>query len=104
MTTPRIGDTVHYTSHGTPTLTDGTRAYTPLCRAAIITALGSSQDDIVARAPNRAVIYRQPADTTTDTADLCVLNPEGMYFNRGIPTDTANGWEDFTPGTWHMIH
>lgn len=57
--TPTVGRIVHYRSHGTP---DGT--YKPEPRAAIITAVKSDH-----------------------CVDLCVLNPEGMYFNRNVYLD-----------------
>lgn len=93
MTAPRIGDTIHYTSHGTPLLADGTRAYHPQCRAAIVTALGD---------PNIA---------------LAILNPTGMFFDTDVPADNAPIIEvrdaagkvcisegQYTPGTWHHQH
>lgn len=90
MTTPRIGDTVHYTSHGTPLLADGTRAYHPHCRAAIVTAHGD---------PHIA---------------LAILNPTGMFFDTDVPADPemeaaenlpgAPPHTIYTPGTWHYQH
>lgn len=76
---PSVGRIVHYVSHGTPTQPDGTQAYTSVCRAAIVTAVDS---------------YQPPQDTDevfVGHVDLCVLNPEGMFFNRGARQD--NGGE-----------
>lgn len=71
--TPTIGTVVHYVSHGTPPRHDGTQAYASACRAAIVTSIDG-----------RAGI------------SLCVLNPEGMFFNRGVKhSDNHDG------GTWH---
>lgn len=98
MTTPRIGDTVHYVSHGTPIQSNGTQAYRSLCRAAIITAW--VQDDTPSTGPA--------------IASITVLNPTGMFFIEQCvhdrdaeatsypfkPLDTDN----LTPGTWHHIH
>lgn len=83
---PTIGRIVHYVSHGTPPRDDGTQAYEPQCRAAII-----------AEVCGRAV---QPPDMTESdmwVASLCVLNPEGQFFNRSVVQmeDGRNG------GTWH---
>lgn len=36
---PSVGRIVHYVSHGTPAREDGTRAFHPECRAAVITAV-----------------------------------------------------------------
>lgn len=69
---PSVGRVVHYVSHGSP---DGTHP-TGEHRAAIITE-----------------VYGDAADI----AGLCVLNPNGMYFQRSTrydPTATI-------PGTWH---
>jgi hypothetical protein len=42
---PSIGRVVHYVSHGTPPRSDGSQAYTSVCRAAIVTEVG--ENDIV---------------------------------------------------------
>ena len=68
---PRVGHVVHYVSHGTPVREDGTQAFTPECRAAIITAVHASEG----------------AGTLADLngpeeVDLCVLNPTGLFFNQ----------------------
>lgn len=64
--TPTVGRMVHYTSYGTPG-----GEYPVTCRAAVVT-----------EAINR------------DTVSLAVLNPEGMYFNKGVVAGRAGG-------TWH---
>ncbi len=56
---PTIGRIVHYVSYGTPG-----GEYPSTCRAAIITAVGT------------------PLTDGAERADLAVLNPEGMFFNR----------------------
>ena len=66
---PSVGRVVHYTSYGTPN-----GEYSSVCRAAVIT---SAEAGVV---------------------DLCVLNPEGVFFNRGVAL--AMG-DDRTGGTWH---
>ncbi len=60
MKLPDIGQTVHYTSHGTPG-----GEYTRECRAAIVTEHSGDPDH-----PNRV--------------GLCVLNPTGQFFNRAV--------------------
>jgi hypothetical protein len=67
--TPSVGRMIHYTSYGTPK-----GEYTSQCRAAVVTAVSD----------------------TEGVVDLCVLNPEGMFFNRGVRYS-----EDREGGTWH---
>ena len=69
MRSPTIAAIVHYVSHGTPTRADGTQAYPSTCRAAIVTAVNDDET----------------------TVDLCVLNPEGMFFNRGVKHNDGQG-------------
>ena len=65
---PSIGRIVHYVSYGTPG-----GEYTSQCRAAIIAAVHGSE-----------------------TVDLCVMNPEGFFFNHEVDYS-----EDSKGGTWH---
>ena len=67
---PSIGRVVHYTSFGTPG-----GEYSSECRAAIVTEVG--EDEVVG---------------------LCVLNPTGQFFNRGVRRDE----EGKAGGTWHV--
>lgn len=81
MQQPSVGRVVHYVSYGTPG-----GEYPSVCRAAIITAV----DD-----------YQTPA-VNDDGAhighvSLCVLNPEGMFFNRSVGQSEDN----HRGGTWH---
>lgn len=73
---PSIGRVVHYVSHGTPVLPDGTQAYAPECRAAIVTEVGP------------------------DAVGLCVLNPGGMFF-RQLADGGCRHDEQNAGGTWH---
>ena len=81
MPEPSVGSIVHYVSYGTPA-----GEYKSECRAAIVTAV--------------------PPD---DAVSLCVLNPEGMYFNQsclyhGGALGTSPGSPDvlsYEGGTWH---
>lgn len=70
MPKPSVGRIVHYVSHGTPVRADGTQAYVGQCRAAIVTGVPTDP----------------PAGGELDVA-LAVLNPEGMFFNPGVPYD-----------------
>lgn len=69
---PSVGRIVHYVSYGTPG-----GEYGKECRAAIVTAV----DNI-------------------GYVDLCVLNPTGFFFNRGVHHH-AGGEIGYKGGTWH---
>jgi len=60
MSKPSVGRIVHYVSYGTPG-----GEYPSTCRAAIVTAVSD------------------------DTVSLCVLNPEGQFFNQGVRYDAG---------------
>jgi hypothetical protein len=88
---PSVGRIVHYVSHGSPVLADGSQAYTSECRAAVITEVPEGV-------------------ASPQTLGLCVLNPTGQFFSRSIPQD--DGYEMPLPsglcdghgrrgGTWH---
>lgn len=81
-----VGETVHYVSHGTPTRTDGTRAFESVCRAAIVTETSQDPDG-----PGRGWF-----------ASLAVLNPSGMFFQEGLALDADGPY--YAPGTWHPVH
>ena len=73
---PYVGQMVHYKSHGTPIREDGTQAFTGECRAAIVAAQGEG-----------------------NLLSLCVLNPDGLFFNKEVDRDeTAD-----QGGTWHWF-
>ncbi len=77
---PSVGRIVHYVSHGTPVRADGTQAFTPQCRAAVVTEVSGDESFKVG---------------------LVALNPTGMFFHS-----LADGgcMADFTigqSGTWH---
>lgn len=65
---PSIGRIVHYVSYGTPG-----GEYPSVCRAAVITE------------------WPDPAHVS-----LCVLNPEGMFFNKSVEYS-----EEKKGGSWH---
>lgn len=69
---PSVGRMVHYVSFGTP---DGSQTYDSRCR------------------DHRSRSTHEPARTST--AGLCVLNPTGQFFNRGVVQHEGDG------GTWH---
>ena len=69
MITPTVGRLVYYKSYGTPG-----GEYPSTDRAAIITAV---HDAI--------------------TVDLCVLNPEGLFFNHRVTQGHAGGHWDWMP-------
>lgn len=67
---PRVGDIVHYVSYGTPG-----GEYGRECRAAIVTEV--TQVEVNEQNPAGDGIHRQ-------TVGLCVLNPAGQFFIRGV--------------------
>ena len=74
---PSVGRIVHYVPDARVVLVPDE------CQAAIVTEV---QDF-------------EPGSTEEPRAGevgLCVLNPEGMFFNRNVPHD-----EGRAPGTWH---
>lgn len=75
---PSVGRTVHYVSYGTPG-----GEFTSECRAAIVTEAGPGSN-----------VNGVGAD---DDVSLAVLNPTGMFFNRGLAHDE----ETKAGGTWH---
>jgi len=76
--TPSVGRICHYVSHGTPVQPDGSQTYTSVCRAAIVTEVS----DNAGFGP---------------VVGLCVLNPTGQFFNRGVEQDERTK----AGGTWH---
>jgi hypothetical protein len=76
MQQPSVGRIVHYRSYGTPG-----GEYSSQCRAAVVTEVGDPDG----------------ADADLAKVGLCVLNPEGMFFNRGVIYD--EGGE--LGGRWH---
>jgi hypothetical protein len=108
---PAVGDIVHYVSYGTPGGEFGRE-----CRAAIVTELAETEGN--EQNPAGDGIFRH-------AVGLCVLNPTGQFFNRGVlhapgtftgPAREATGREwlagmplpaitcadlEFPGGTWH---
>jgi len=78
--TPTIGRVVHYVSHGT-----SGGEYPSVCRAAIVTDVDTYQDPT------------DDQDGHIGHVSLCVLNPEGMFFNRTVTQNET----DKRGGTWH---
>lgn len=74
MTQPSVGRVVHYVSYGTPPRSDGSQAHTSECRAAVVTEVGDN-----------------------DIVGLAVLNPTGMFFNRGVHHQE----DEHAGGSWH---
>lgn len=68
---PTVGRIVHYVSHGTPVLLDGTQTYESVCRAAIVTGVGDNY------------------------VSLTVFSPEGAWFGRSQFSTEHDG------GSWH---
>jgi len=84
---PSIGQIVHYVAHGTPIREDGTQAFPPACRAAIITEVGEYPDGISNADRSQIAV----------PVGLAVLNPTGMFFHQGA-MQSELGHEG---GSWH---
>ena len=90
---PSVGRIVHYTSYGTPG-----GEYRSECRAAVVTAV----DEYQATGDDGQFVGH---------VDLCVLNPTGMFFNRGVHYHEGDVGHDhageeipaksYRGGTWH---
>ena len=75
---PSVGRVVHYVAYGTP----GGEFPAGVCRAAVITEVGIPRGSTEGDPDHRV--------------GVCVLNPTGLFFNRGIPYSEEN-----RPDTWH---
>ena len=78
---PTVGRTVHYVSHGTPVRSDGSQAFRPACRAALITEVDAEQPDRLG---------------------LSVANPTGLFFHPLSAGGCAHD-ESYVrrAGSWH---
>lgn len=88
---PSVGRIVHYVSYGTPG-----GEYTSQCRAAVVTSVTPAE-------PTPGEV--RPTEDGYDVG-LCVLNPEGQFFNQHVPYaqwDSGEADEHAVPkgGTWH---
>jgi len=67
---PSVGRFVHYVSYGTPR-----GEYKSECRAAVVTAVKDAELGVVS---------------------LCVMNPDGLFFNKEVKLDNSH-----PGGSWH---
>lgn len=70
---PSVGRVVHYVAYGTP----GGEFPAGVCRAAVITEINEQAFADGAQFPFGG----------TGRVGVCVLNPTGLFFNKGIPYD-----------------
>ena len=84
MQTPSVGRIVHYVSYGTPG-----GEYESVCRAAVIAGLPVGAPPVLDAEGER---WRGDAVV----ADLVVLNPTGLFFNRCPQNE-----EEHHGGSWH---
>lgn len=82
---PSVGRVVHYVSYGTPG-----REYTSACRAAVIAGVPDGALPVLDDE------HAEGWDSGDVVADLCVLNPSGVFFKR-----CAQAEVDHRGGTWH---
>lgn len=78
--TPSVGRIVHYVSHGTPVRSDGSQAFPPTCRAAIVTEVDDAD-------PGRV--------------GLAVLNPTGQFFHSLGAGGSVHAEGAHVGGSWH---
>ncbi|WP_282203880.1 hypothetical protein [Kitasatospora fiedleri] len=90
---PTVGRVVHYHSHGSPVLEDGSQRYESRPRAAIVTDvpryLTAEPYD---GCPNGKLDHE---DRPMWIASLAVLNPTGVHFDLNVPYS-----ETPEPGCW----
>jgi hypothetical protein len=84
---PSVCRMVHYVSHGSPVRPDGTQAYKPECRSAIVTEVAEWPADISDSDRSNIAV----------PVGLCVINPSGIFFVEGAMQSEV-GREG---GTWH---
>ncbi|MFD6936254.1 hypothetical protein ACFWAP_08895 [Streptomyces goshikiensis] len=77
---PTVGRVVHNVPHGTPLRSDGSQAFPPACRAAIVTEVDT--DD-----PGRV--------------GLAVLNPTGQFCHSLSNGGSVLVTGSQVPGSWH---
>lgn len=87
---PTVGRIVHYVSYGTPN-----GEYQPEHRAAIITGVTGASKRIEDAETWQDII--RDNNTVRYVVHLCVLNPEGLFFNKHVLQDE----EGKAGGTWH---
>jgi hypothetical protein len=87
MDRPSVGRIVHYVAYGTP----GGEFPAGICRAAIITEVYDKGN-----MPPSGTVIQIDKEGQSTSIGLAVLNPTGLFFNRGIPYD-----EGKKPGSWH---
>lgn len=86
---PSVARNVHYVAYGTP----GGEFPAGVHRAAIITEIYYGPE---ASQPPTGTTLQIREDGVCMSVGLCVLNPTGQFFNRGVRYDP-----DGKPGTWH---
>ncbi len=108
---------MHYVSHGTPILPDGTQAYTSQCRAARITEVGgwvtaeTEEDSRAADAPRRRILHQE---WDPSLVGLEVATPTGLFFHSlagggcahdpgraDVPSFWVCDGRSHSGGTWH---
>jgi hypothetical protein len=110
MTKPTVGRIVHYQSFGTPVRADGSQAYTPQCRAAIVAEVGQWVTVETEQPDSYSTSEGRPIRTLTqwwydDALALTVCNPTGLFFNGAglVACKHDEPRDGHTPegGTWH---
>lgn len=88
---PSVGRVVHYVAYGTP----GGEFPAGVCRAATITETYGPTSSVEGQ-----TLHFDERGVCTNVG-LCVMNPTGLFFNRGVPYDDGVMSGTHKPGTWH---
>lgn len=106
---PSVARIVHYVAYGTP----GGEFPAGICRAAVITETYG-----VGNMPPSGTALQIDKDGHGTSVGLCVLNPTGQFFNRGVPydagtmvcgqcnrpVDDAVHWSNIVTGNHDSVH
>jgi hypothetical protein len=85
---------------------DGSQAYKPVCRAAIVTEVGAWITVETTVPPSFDRSEGRPIRMAEqwfydDAMGLMVANPTGQFFNPAVPYHSPLQHDDYAGGTWH---
>jgi hypothetical protein len=98
---PTVGRIVHYVSHGTPVLDDGTQIFPSRCRAALVTEVGvwitvdTTEAESYSRSEGRPIRHVEQW-FYSDAVQVAVVNPTGAMYHHCKHDEV-----DHAGGTWH---
>ena len=92
---PRVADVVHYVAHGTPVQADGSQAFPPACRAAMVTEV-NDDGNVGLFVANPTGVFLHAADHDTGQAHTWHWTDAG----KPQPPALCDGMAH-AGGTWH---